>query len=137
MGLCGDTTPLNLTRIQKVKEKRIMIAYKKNKSQFGIKPQLDHMERLAVAKRLNINPSPSNLKRIESANAIRFNQQYVTMPFVRDGYKVYCVFSQSLGGSGYIISYQIFKKTWTCSCPDFEFQGGSQCKHILTFSATI
>ena len=75
-----------------------MIAYKKNKSQFGIKPQLDHMERLAVAKRLNINPSPSNLKRIESANAIRFNQQYVTMPFVRDGYKVYCVFSQSLGG---------------------------------------
>ncbi len=114
-----------------------MIAYQQRQNQFenqfGIKPQLSYNECLAVAKRLNINPSPSNLKRIGNANSIRFNQQYVEMPFVRDGYKVFTVFSQSLGGQGYIVSYQTFKKTWVCSCPDFQFQG-HQCKHILTFS---
>ena len=110
-----------------------MIAYQQRQNQFGVKPQLSYNECLAVAKGMDINPTPSNLKRIENANSIRFNQEYVEMPFVRDGYEVYCVFSQSLGGQGYIVSYQIFKKTWVCSCPDFQFQG-RQCKHILAFS---
>ena len=110
----------------------IMIAHQERQNQFGIRPQLTPQELTATAHRLNLNPTPSILKRIQNANSIRFNQQYVEMPFVRDGYKVYCVFSQSLEGCGYIVSYRAGKKTWHCSCPDYKF--GHQCKHILAFS---
>jgi hypothetical protein len=99
---------------------------------FGTIPQLSHQQTIEIAGFLGLNPSPFTLKRIYRANLIRWTRQYLVMPKVQSGFRVYTVFSQTFGKKGYTIVYNEQKNQWSCSCPDFA-QRGLPCKHILTF----
>ena len=100
---------------------------------FGLQPQLSGPELMGIAAQLHINPSPTNLRRIQNGNMMRYLNQYLVMPFVREGYEVYTVFSQKLGGRGYIVTHNQ-RGGWTCGCDDFNDPRRKRqaCKHILT-----
>ena len=99
---------------------------------FGTIPQLGHQLAVEIAGFLGLNPSPYNLRRIDRGNMIRWTRQYLVMPKVQSGFRVYTVFSQTFGKKGYTVIYSEQQKRWSCTC-GFYNQKGQNCKHILAF----